>query len=108
LLSGVPAEIGAGFHLALPEHLRHPPRSFRTDEVGPGLITEIQSPGSGGNVWHFSSSMGLGYPPKYRRRLYSQFGALDIAAETLIDRTRQEASLSAAASVGADKRGRVQ
>jgi hypothetical protein len=47
LLGDVPAELGREFHLALPANLRKPPVFFRSDEVGPGKITEIQCPGSG-------------------------------------------------------------
>jgi hypothetical protein len=47
LLMGVPPGLGAEFHLALPEHLRHAPRFFRTDQPKPGAICEIQTPGSG-------------------------------------------------------------
>jgi hypothetical protein len=54
---------------------------------------------SGGNVWHLSSSLGLRYPHKQRRKLYNQFGALDVAADALIEKTRQEASWLGAGSV---------
>jgi hypothetical protein len=47
LFMGVPPGLGAEFHLALPEHLRHAPRFFRTDQPKPGAICEIQTPGSG-------------------------------------------------------------
>jgi hypothetical protein len=47
LLMGVPPGLGAEFHRALPEHLRHAPRFFRTDQPKPGAICEIQTPGSG-------------------------------------------------------------
>jgi hypothetical protein len=46
----------------------------------------------GGNVWHLSSALGMLYAEKYRRKLYNQFGALEIVADRLIERARQEAS----------------
>jgi hypothetical protein len=48
---------------------------------------------SGGNVWHLSSKNALSQREKERQKKYKQFGALNIAAETLIERTRREASL---------------
>jgi hypothetical protein len=50
----------------------------------------------GGNVWHLSSPVVMRQPYKSRRQLYNQFGALDIAADALIEKTRQEASMFAA------------
>jgi hypothetical protein len=44
---------------------------------------------SGGHVWHFSSDPMPS--PAARERMYRQFGALDLAAELLIDKTRREA-----------------
>jgi hypothetical protein len=46
-----------------------------------------------GHTWHFSSPWGKrGLPEAFREQLYTQFGALDIVAETLIEKTRAEAS----------------
>jgi hypothetical protein len=53
-----------------------------------------------GAVWHLSSELGLKFPHKFRRRMYNQFGALDIATDALIDKTREKASLWPAGSGG--------
>jgi hypothetical protein len=45
---------------------------------------------SGGNVWHLSSTVSI--EPKQRRQMYNQFGALDVVADALIEKTRREAS----------------
>ena len=45
----------------------------------------------GGKTWHLSSFVAFQEPPENRRRKYEQFGALDIAADALIERTREEA-----------------
>ncbi len=49
----------------------------------------------GGAVWHFSSDLYT-LQPQYReaftKEMYAQFGALDVAADQLIERTRREAS----------------
>ncbi len=47
----------------------------------------------GGNVWQFSSDFTKTFwPPEDRAAAYDQFNALELAAELLIERTRQEAS----------------
>jgi hypothetical protein len=48
---------------------------------------------SGGNVWHLSSHLGMKHSHKERRKRYNQFGALYVAADALIEKTRREASL---------------
>ena len=45
-----------------------------------------------GDVWHLSSKTSQLYKPEFLAGLYAQFGALDVAAEALIERTRAEAS----------------
>jgi hypothetical protein len=60
-------------------------------ETGTGKLWVIEmNPGT--NVWMFSSDISAHYEPKFRRSLYTQFNALDIAAELLIEKTRAEAS----------------
>jgi hypothetical protein len=48
---------------------------------------------STGLVWHLSSTLALKLPAKFNRKKYAQFGALDVAADTLVEKTRQHASL---------------
>jgi hypothetical protein len=51
----------------------------------------------GGHVWHLSSDMvGAKLSRKIRKKMYNQFGALDVAADALIQKTREEASWFAA------------
>ena len=46
----------------------------------------------GGNTWHISSIHGRRiFREGHRRSLYSQFGALDVVAEALVEKTRAEA-----------------
>ena len=47
---------------------------------------------SGGNIWHFSSRLGMSFSPTVRKKLYAQFNALEVAADLLIERTRAESS----------------
>ena len=44
-----------------------------------------------GLTWHISSNYGIGLQRKYGVDLNSQFGALDIIADALVDITRREA-----------------
>lgn len=46
LLSEVPSDLGAAFHRRILARRRTIPQFFRTDEVRPGRIVEIQCPGS--------------------------------------------------------------
>jgi hypothetical protein len=49
-----------------------------------------------GNVWHLSSRISTTWPsmtPEHRRERYTQFSALDRAADLLIQKTRAEASM---------------
>jgi hypothetical protein len=48
---------------------------------------------SGGNCWHLSSRLVREQSHKERRKRYNQFGALDVAADALIEKTRREATL---------------
>jgi hypothetical protein len=46
-----------------------------------------------GSTWHFSSALSKAkFPAEFVKDLYAQFGALDLAAELLVERTRAEAS----------------
>ena len=49
---------------------------------------------SGGCVWHLSSRMGRSMQRTHGIDLYAQFGALDRAAERLVEATRQHAMVS--------------
>jgi len=49
----------------------------------------------GGAVWHFSSAVYTQQPQyneAFTKEMYAQFGALDVVADRLIERTRREAS----------------
>jgi hypothetical protein len=52
---------------------------------------QVLETNSGGNVWHLSSRTGMDLGETGRHKLYSQLGALDVAAEALIEKTRAEA-----------------
>jgi glutathione synthase/RimK-type ligase-like ATP-grasp enzyme len=54
----------------------------------------IIEPNTGGNVWHLSSKAGVGVQRAHGIDLYAQFGALDRAAERLVDATRRHAKVS--------------
>lgn len=45
----------------------------------------------GGNIWHLSSIFTPYYPQAVREGIYTQFAALETAAEALIAKTREEA-----------------
>ena len=47
---------------------------------------------SGGHIWNFSSKRSESYDPAFRRSLYKQFNALDLVADLLIEKTRNDAS----------------
>jgi hypothetical protein len=59
-------------------------------ETGTGAL-HVLDVNSGGGTWHFSSPLGMSFPPEFRESLYRQFNALDRVANMLIDRTRAEA-----------------
>lgn len=46
----------------------------------------------GGHIWNFSSERSRSYDPAFRRSLYTQFNALDLVADLLIEKTRAEAA----------------
>lgn len=46
----------------------------------------------GGAAWHFSGERSKSYDPRFLRSLYTQFNALDLVADLLIEKTRAEAS----------------
>jgi hypothetical protein len=46
---------------------------------------------NGASVWHLSSRSTRNYPPEVQKDIYTQFDALETAAEALIERTRGEA-----------------
>ena len=51
ILNEIPDYLGHDYHIELPERDDQTPVFFRTDEVIPGKITEIQSPGSSWGVY---------------------------------------------------------
>lgn len=60
-------------------------------ETGTGRLVVLEL-NSAGTVWHLSSETGKRrYTDDFRQGLYAQFGALDIAANRLIEKTRAEA-----------------
>lgn len=60
-------------------------------ETGTGRLIVLEL-NSAGTVWHLSSETGKRrYTDKFRQSLYEQFGALDIVADRLIEKTRAEA-----------------
>ncbi|MEO8667674.1 MAG: hypothetical protein ABI399_04105, partial [Bauldia sp.] len=74
---------------AIPEYPCHGIDIARERTTGRLFVLETNP---GGFTWHISSPAARGYPPEVRDRLYSQFNALDTAADALIERTRAEAS----------------
>jgi len=64
---------------------------LRDVETGELCVIEANS---GGCVWHLSSRMGRSMQRAHGIDLYSQFGALDRAAERLVEATRQHAMVS--------------
>jgi hypothetical protein len=59
-------------------------------ERGTGALFALEA-NSRGYVWHLSSEIGRTYQARHGIDYYAQFGALDRAAEVLIERTRAEA-----------------
>lgn len=58
-----------------------------------GQISVIE-PNTGGGVWHLSSKSGVEIQRAHAIDLYSQFGALDRAAEQLVEVTRRHARVA--------------
>jgi hypothetical protein len=61
---------------------------LRDAETGELSVIEVNS---GGAIWHLSTNMGRSMQRDHRMDLYAQFGALDRAAERLIELTRSRA-----------------
>jgi len=66
--------------------------------LGVDLLRDVESAqvsvveaNTGGNVWHLSSTTGIGIQRAHGIDLYAQFGALDRAADQLIEATRRQA-----------------
>ena len=60
-------------------------------ETGTGRLFVLEL-NAAGTVWHLSSATALArYSPKFRKKLYAQFDALDRIADLLIEKTRAEA-----------------
>ncbi|HEY8155875.1 MAG TPA: hypothetical protein VII72_17225 [Myxococcota bacterium] len=64
---------------------------LRDAETGEVFVVEANS---GGTVWHLSSKTGRSMQKAHGIDLYRQFGALDRAAEGLIEATRRHAMVS--------------
>jgi hypothetical protein len=62
---------------------------LREATTGELFVIEVNS---GGHIWNFSSNRSRSYTSQFRRSLYTQFNALDRAADLLIEKTRAEAS----------------
>jgi len=62
---------------------------LRESTTGELFVIEVNS---GGQIWNFSSQRSEVYDPSFRRSLYTQFNALDRAADLLIEKTRASAS----------------
>jgi hypothetical protein len=101
LLMGVPPGLGAEFHLALPEHLRHAPRFFRTDQPRAGAICEIQTPGSGWGeccmLMRHHQRLGNvpGFAPTLAEKLTEQFHRIAEGGPPVIHHLTDNASVLA-------------
>lgn len=62
---------------------------LRESATGELFVIEVNS---GGQIWNFSSYKSNAYNPAFRRSLYSQFNALELAADLLIEKTLTAAS----------------
>lgn len=62
---------------------------LRDSASGKLFVIELNA---GGAAWHFSSRHTKNFDPRFRRSLYTQFNALDVIADLLIEKTRAEAS----------------
>jgi hypothetical protein len=60
----------------------------RDAETGEAFVLEANT---GGAVWHLSSKAGISLQKQHGLDLYRQFGALDRAAEGLVEVTRRRA-----------------
>jgi hypothetical protein len=61
--------------------------------VESGALSVIEA-NSSGCVWHLSSRMGVSLQRAHGIDLYSQLGALDRAAERLVEATRRHAMVA--------------
>jgi hypothetical protein len=73
---------------AIPEYPCHGVDVARDRRTGQLYVLETNP---GGFTWHISSPTSMRYPPEVRDGLYSQFNALETAADVLVERTRGEA-----------------
>jgi hypothetical protein len=79
LLGDVSDDFGAAYHLKLSDRQHRPPVFFRTDEVEPGKLSEIQCPGSGWDLadmvrtLYQSNPDVFGEPKHFKRSLSSEF-----------------------------------
>jgi hypothetical protein len=58
---------------------------LRESTTGELFVIEVNS---GRNIWHFSSETSKTYDRTFRRSLYTQFNALDLVSDLLIEKTR--------------------
>jgi hypothetical protein len=77
--------------LAFPDHVYLGVDLLRDVESGQVSVVEANT---GGGVWHLSSATGISIQRQHGIDLYTQFGALDRAAEQLIEVTRREAQVA--------------
>ncbi len=80
--------LGERAHQAFPECPVIGVDIVRESQSGRLHVLEVNPHGA---VWHFSSTLAQKMDPEHVRALYAQFNALDLAAELLIEKTRDEA-----------------
>jgi hypothetical protein len=80
--------LGQRAHAAFPECPVIGVDIIRERQSGRLFVLEVNPHGA---VWHFSSPFAKHLDPEYVRARYTQFNALDLAADLLIEKTRAEA-----------------
>jgi hypothetical protein len=80
--------LGEDAHKAFPECPVLGVDIIRDSRSGQPYVLEVNPHGA---VWHLSSTLSRKLDPAVVRDLYAQFGALDLTADILIERTRSEA-----------------
>jgi hypothetical protein len=80
--------LGEKAHQAFPECPVLGVDIVRDSQSGRLYVLEVNPHGA---IWHLSSPLGKRLDPELRRGLYTQFNALDLAADLLIQKTRAEA-----------------
>ena len=80
--------LGERTHEAFPECAILGPDIVRDTQSGQLYVLEVNPYGA---VWHLSSSFAKALDPDHLRARYTQFNALDLAADLLIKKTRSDA-----------------